>query len=131
MSPCAMVLVFVLASAVGTPRPPLRVPARSTLLAGVLHQQRAKPDPGPDRWLAEDKVRHFAMSFAVTGMAFGGARVMLDAAAARNTAVAFAALLGVGKELMDARRGGPFSLKDLAWDAAGVALGYSFVQHID
>lgn len=84
--------------------------------------------PAPDRWLAEDKVRHFAASFAATGMAYGGARFALDRRSARTAAVGVALALGLAKELADARAGGPFSLKDLVWDAAGVALGMLLVQ---
>lgn len=94
------------------------------------------PPPAPsaalvDRWLAEDKAQHFAMSFAATSMTYGAARISLEPAPARTTAAGVAVMLGIGKELFDARRGGPFSLKDLVWDAAGVALGYTFVQRID
>lgn len=87
--------------------------------------------PTEDRWVAEDKVQHFAMSFATTGMAYGGGRLVLDAEPARIAAASLAVTLGVGKELVDARSGGPFSLKDLVWDAAGVALGYILAQRID
>lgn len=83
-----------------------------------------------DPWIAEDKVQHLAMSFAATGMAYGGGRLALDPTPARSMAAGVGLALGIGKELVDARRGGPFSLKDLAWDAAGVALGYVFVQRI-
>lgn len=87
--------------------------------------------PPEDRWLAEDKGRHFAMSFAVTGMGYGAARLATSPTAARSAAAGVAVLLGIGKEIVDARQGRTFSLKDLAWDAAGVALGYIFVQRIE
>ncbi|MGK7313593.1 MAG: hypothetical protein ACN0LA_15370 [Candidatus Longimicrobiales bacterium M2_2A_002] len=83
-----------------------------------------------DRWIAEDKVRHFALSFAATSMAYGGARLGLDPGPGRRAAAGLALLLGVGKELVDLRNGGRFSLKDLAWDAAGVALGSLLAQQI-
>ena len=86
--------------------------------------------PSADRWVAEDKAQHFAMSFAATGMAYGAARSLFEPGTARPVALSLAGLLGVGKEVADALRGRPFSLKDLAWDAAGVALGYAFVQQI-
>ncbi len=63
-------------------------------------------------------------------MAYGGARLRLDPGPGRRAAVGVALLLGVGKELVDVRNGGPFSLKDLAWDAAGVALGSLLAQQI-
>ena len=83
-----------------------------------------------DRWIAEDKARHFALSFAATSMAYGGARLGLDPGPGRRAAAGVALLLGLGKELVDLRNGGPFSLKDLAWDAAGVALGSLLAQQI-
>jgi uncharacterized protein YfiM (DUF2279 family) len=41
-----------------------------------------------------------------------------------------ALLAGVAKEIHDVRAGRGFSLKDLAWDAAGVALGLTLAQRI-
>ncbi|MDX1675343.1 MAG: hypothetical protein R3314_11160 [Longimicrobiales bacterium] len=90
----------------------------------------AAPEPAADRWIAEDKAQHFALSFAATSMAYGGARLMLDPEPARSSAVGLALILGLGKELIDARTGAGFSLKDLAWDVAGVALGYTFARQI-
>ncbi len=97
----------------------------------VGYGTRALVPPPADRWLAEDKGRHFAMSFAVTGMGYGAARMALDPAPARSAAAGFAMLLGIGKEIVDAHQSEMFSLKDLVWDAAGVALGYTFVQQIE
>lgn len=113
MSPGALVLAV--AAACATP---------------AVTQEVAAPAPVHDRWLAEDKLRHFAMSFAATGMGYGAGRLALEPDRARGAAVGLALLLGVGKELADAGRGDPFSLKDLAWDAAGVALGFLFAQRI-
>jgi uncharacterized protein YfiM (DUF2279 family) len=101
----------------------------------------AGPPPGPvarpvaaaaaaDRWVAEDKLQHFAASFAATSMTYGGARSLLDRRAARVAAGSVALALGVAKEIADARRGGPFSLKDMAWDAAGVALGLALARSV-
>ncbi|MFP4624891.1 MAG: hypothetical protein ACLFRX_11975 [Gemmatimonadota bacterium] len=86
--------------------------------------------PPPDRWLAEDKLQHFTMSFAATTMAYGAARFGADRDTALATAAAAALGLGLAKELLDQRRGGRFSLKDLAWDVAGVALGVVFTRRI-
>lgn len=112
MSPCVLVLGVLVGCAAPDPTP------GATL-------------PSPDRWLAEDKLQHFAMSFAATGMVYGATRAALERSAARAVAVGTAGALGIGKELVDFRRGGPFSLKDLVWDAVGVALGYAFVQQIE
>lgn len=83
-----------------------------------------------DRWLAEDKLRHFALSFAATGMTYGGARVVVDHDAAAVTAVATALALGLAKELRDRNAGQHLSLKDLVWDLGGVALGFALIRHI-
>lgn len=92
------------------------------------------PDPQPvaaiDRWIAEDKLRHFTLSFAATQMTYGGARAVMEPANAVPTAAGVALALGLAKEVADIRAGRPFSLKDLAWDAAGVALGTLLIRTI-
>jgi uncharacterized protein YfiM (DUF2279 family) len=97
---------------------------------GVPRDTLPEPVVAPDRWLAEDKLRHFTLSFAATHMAYGAARTALEPHPATAGAAALATLLGVGKELVDRRTGGPFSTKDLIWDVAGVALGVALVQRI-
>lgn len=83
------------------------------------------PSPAADdRWFAEDKVRHLALAFAGTGMSFGAARAAgLDREAGLVAAGSTMLLAGIGKEIRDRRRGGPFSGRDLAWDLAGIAAG--------
>lgn len=93
----------------------------------VTSVERAQP---ADRWLAEDKLQHFTLSFAATQLAYGGARFALEPETAVAVAASGALGLGIAKELRDVRAGGPFSLKDLAWDAAGIALGVAFVRRI-
>lgn len=83
-----------------------------------------------DRWLAEDKLRHFALSFAATQMTYGGARAVAGHDAAAATAVVTAVSLGLAKELRDRNAGQHFSLKDLAWDMGGVALGFALIRSI-
>lgn len=79
--------------------------------------RRAAPDP----WLGEDKGRHMVASFALTAFAFGGANAVgvdwPDAGAAAG-ALAFGA--GIAKEMSDRARGGPFSARDVAWNALGI-----------
>lgn len=100
--------------------------------AGVRGAGPAELDPGPaDRWVAEDKAQHMALSFAATGMAYGAGRLAMSPPDARATAAGLALALGLGKEIADTRSGGGFSLKDLAWDIAGIALGYTFAQRMD
>ena len=138
-----LVLGLLLACAADAEAPGPAVIGSTTRATAALRDAPAPPGAVPvvpagpratgaaaDRWLAEDKVQHFAASFAATVMAYGGARFVVDPGPARAAAAGVAVLLGVGKEALDAGRGGPFSFKDLAWDVAGVALGYTFVQRI-
>lgn len=92
------------------------------------------PDPTPtvsDPWVAEDKLQHFALSFAATQTAYGGLSVIADHDAAFTGAAITGLALGLAKEIHDARIGRPFSFRDLAWDAAGVALAALLVQQIE
>jgi len=85
--------------------------------------------PPPDRWFAEDKARHFFLSFAVTNFSYGTARLFgLDHGTAALTAGLTAGAAGVGKELYDRSRGGRFSTRDLVWDGAGIATGLTLVS---
>jgi uncharacterized protein YfiM (DUF2279 family) len=104
-----------------TPAPPAWRP-----LAPLVEEPSAPRDP----WLAQDKARHFAMSFAATAFAYAGARTTLDPDPAAALAGATALAAGIAKELHDARAGRWFSLPDMAWNAAGVALGLAFVHQI-
>lgn len=102
------------------------------LALGCTQPQDTVPAPhAPDRWLAEDKLKHFTLSFAAAQMSYGGARIVLDRDAALPTAAGTALLLGLAKEVRDVHAGGRFSLKDLAWDAAGVALAVAFARRIE
>jgi putative lipoprotein len=106
-----------------------------------LHGGPAEPLPGrtapsparadslrpPDNWLGHDKVLHFSASFLLT---LSGQYVLTDKGGLSDGDAlplsAGAALgLGLAKEVADSRRAvGPhFSLRDLAVDALGVALG--------
>ncbi len=106
------------------PQPaPMAAPGDST--ASRLRPPVAElpPPRAPDAWLGSDKLRHFVLAGMVQGTAFGVA----TAAGARSrpalvAATATAAALSLGKEVADRRRGGRFSVRDLAWDAAGAAL---------
>jgi putative lipoprotein len=73
-----------------------------------------------DRWFGPDKLQHFFTSAFVQSAAYG---VLRRAGADQGPSLAAASLataaVGVGKELHDRRAGRPFSVGDLAWDAAG------------
>jgi uncharacterized protein YfiM (DUF2279 family) len=74
-----------------------------------------------DVWLGADKFKHAGMSYAITAFTFAAT----DSEAA---AIASAGVAGILKEVYDRRRGSVFSLRDLIWDAAGIALGYAVVK---
>ena len=81
----------------------------------------------PDAWLGPDKALHAGASFLLT---LSGQYVLTDKGGlsdgrALPLSAAAALALGVAKEVADSRRAvGPhFSLRDLAADALGVALG--------
>ena len=77
----------------------------------------AAPD---DAWFGVDKVQHFAMAYGTAMFGYGLLRgADLSHRDAEATAIAASLAAGIGKELYDRARGGPFSLKDLAWDALG------------
>jgi uncharacterized protein YfiM (DUF2279 family) len=76
--------------------------------------------PPSDRWLAGDKLQHFFTSAFVQSMSYGALRTSgLEHGAALAGASATTAAVGVGKEVRDLRVRGEFSVRDLAWDAAG------------
>lgn len=70
----------------------------------------------------QDHIRHAVVSFAATTHAFAfaiAAGIDHDTAAALSVAVG--AALGIGKELVDRRNGGPFDALDLVWNGVGIA----------
>jgi uncharacterized protein YfiM (DUF2279 family) len=76
--------------------------------------------PAADRWVGSDKVQHFFTSAFVQSMSYGALRTSgLGHGAALAGASAATATVGVGKEVRDGRTKGEFSVRDLAWDAAG------------
>lgn len=82
-----------------------------------------------DEWFAVDKVQHFAMAY---GTAMFGYGVLRGAGAshgdARAGAIAGSLAAGIGKELFDQARGGPFSLKDLTWDVLGTLAAWGLLS---
>ena len=91
---------------------------RGLLLVFTL--SRAPEHRGGDRWLAPDKLQHFFTSAFVQSLSYG---VLRRAGVDNGNALAGASVItlgaGVGKEVFDRRVRGEFSLRDLAWDAAG------------
>lgn len=85
-------------------------------------QAAVRAAPAADEWFAADKVRHFGVAFAVTGLAYAGLRALdVDRDAALAGAGATALMAGLGKELYDRHIGRGFSIRDLVWDLAGTA----------
>jgi uncharacterized protein YfiM (DUF2279 family) len=92
------------------------------VIHGLVLLFSLRGDPG-DRWFSADKAKHFFTAAFVQSASFSALRA---AGASRPTAFAGATLVSVGvsvgKELRDIRTpGGDPSLKDLAWDFAGIA----------
>jgi uncharacterized protein YfiM (DUF2279 family) len=92
------------------------------LLALCLALGGGRNQPAPDRWIAEDKWKHFAASFVTTALAGGVARAAgADAGVSAAIGAAAGAAAGVWKEIRDERRSpGSGSARDLTWDAVGV-----------
>lgn len=82
-----------------------------------------------DSWFGQDKMKHLVTSFAATTMGYAGLRTTgVDHRSAALLAVAGAGTLGVLKEAYDRAHARPFSFRDLAWDALGVAIGAALVD---
>lgn len=81
-------------------------------------------------WFAQDKLKHFLMSFAATGFAYGGMRVV---GLSRKPALAGGALAALGagtvKELSDRAAGRHFSGKDMVWNCLGIAVAVALLAN--
>jgi uncharacterized protein YfiM (DUF2279 family) len=97
------------------------------LLLFSLHFSAA---PGADRWFAADKAKHFFTSAFVQSASFS---LLRGSGVGRHDALlgatAFSVAVGAGKELSDMRFGGDPSVKDLAWDGAGIAAMSVVLSH--
>lgn len=92
---------------------------RGLVLIFSLHGGPVAPGPA-DGWFTRDKAQHFFMSAFVQSLGYGSLRATgLSHGAALAGASMTTAAIGVGKEVRDGRVKGEFSLRDLAWDAAG------------
>lgn len=104
---------------------------RGLLLIFSLH---ARSDAGgPDRWFAVDKAKHFFAAAFVQTVSFSAFRsVGVSRGAALAGASLVSASVSVGKELRDrVTPGGDPSLKDLAWDVAGIAVASALLEHTE
>ena len=83
----------------------------------------ARPPAVADRWLGADKAKHFFVAGLVESAAFAAARgAGVERRPALAVALGVAGAVSVGKELADRRGRGSPSVRDLVWDAAGIAL---------
>ncbi|MFL5560298.1 MAG: uracil-DNA glycosylase family protein [Gemmatimonadaceae bacterium] len=94
--------------------------AAAAVLVALAPRAAAAQIPADD-WFGTDKVKHFftsaliqSLAYSVTQVTTRGPRSSLLLSASVATAAA-----GIGKEMYDRRSYGHFSVRDLAWDAAG------------
>ena len=85
-----------------------------------------------DRWIGEDKLKHFFTSFAATAISASAARLVgMDARTAAWAGAGAGGALGVWKEIRDAATpAGRASFRDLVWDGAGVAAGTAVMLQV-
>ena len=87
--------------------------------------------PG-DRWVGQDKVKHFFLSAFVQSASYASLRaVRLSHGGALAGATAVTATLGVGKEFHDRNTPSDFSVRDLVADAAGAGAATLLIVHTD
>ncbi|MBV9773277.1 MAG: hypothetical protein JO040_04970, partial [Gemmatimonadetes bacterium] len=94
-------------------------------MLGLCLALSARPAPPRDKWVAEDKWKHFFTSFVATSLAASAARATgLSPQGSALVGAGAGGAAGVWKELHDRTdpKGDP-SFKDLVWDAAGVGAG--------
>lgn len=85
--------------------------------------------PGRDPWFGPDKIKHFFMSAFIQSGTFTAMRAAgLRHSHAQRIAGVTSVTLGLGRETYDRRRGRPFSVKDLAWDAAGTTAAIALLN---
>jgi len=83
-------------------------------LVAVLH------GPPFGNWIGADKIKHFLMSVMIQSVSFSAARTAgLGKPASQIAGGVSVAAFGLWKEIHDRRAKKPFSVEDLAWDAAG------------
>ena len=85
--------------------------------------------PG-DRWFGPDKLKHFFVTAFIQSVAYG----TLSATRSGHQssllgATAASAAFGIGRELHDGRVKDAFSVRDLAWDAAGAGAATLMLSH--
>jgi uncharacterized protein YfiM (DUF2279 family) len=85
-----------------------------------------------DRWVGEDKWKHFFASFVVTSISGSAARAAgLDPAPSAWVGAGAGVAAGAWKEIRDRRRADATpSLKDAAWDLAGIGAATALLRQV-
>lgn len=113
------------------PASPVRTGVPVTLDNGRAMRHAPILQVPADSWTSEDKFRHAAASWAAMVFTYAGVRsINDDPDAAIAVALPVTAALGVAKEIVDRRRGGPFSFRDLTADALGAAVAWLFLREM-
>src|SRR4051812_16193527 len=98
----------------------------SLVLAALLSV--AEPDP----WFGEDKAKHFGVSAGLGVAGTSLSPLVTDSLPLQLTLAGGMSLsIGLGKEIADSMGGSGFSVRDLAWDAAGTMTGMLVVWAVD
>ncbi len=97
------------------------------LSAGVSAAERGS---GSDRFLAQDKLKHFSMSLMLTAQGSYTEGQISEPDHRIVTAPIAVLMIGIGKEAADRHRGDHFCWKDLLADAVGIAAGLFIVNQI-
>ena len=102
------------------------------LFLWVALSAAAPPKPPPDRWIGEDKLKHFFTSFVATSLAASATRSAgLDVGTSVWVGAGAGAAVGVWKEIRDqGQRDNRASAKDLVWDLAGVGAGVAVLSRV-
>ena len=82
----------------------------------------------PDKWIAEDKLKHFAFSYMITSISAGAARTVTGRDESVLIGASLGLLAGIAKELYDKKNNRSASFKDLIWDALGITAGVLVAQ---
>lgn len=130
------VLLASMGTAASADSPRGGVAAPTVVSARAMHppipsEVRVTLQQPADRWLGEDKFRHAGASWAAMVFTYAAARAIHDdSRAALAVALPVTAALGLAKEAVDYRRGGPFSARDLAADALGAGAAWLVLREV-
>jgi uncharacterized protein YfiM (DUF2279 family) len=103
------------------------VTPRARLTFALVLSLQGAPSDG---WLGADKIKHFLLAGFVQSTSYSVLRATsLDHRSSLMGATALSAGVAVGKELSDRRSTG-FSVRDLAWDAAGIGVSTALLDRI-